>query len=85
MFFDIIIVILIISAAISAFRVVIGPTVWDRLLGFSLVGSKFIMIIVIFSYSAGNTVYLDIALIFAVLGFIGTTSISKFLQKNNSN
>ncbi len=81
MFINIIIIILIIAAFISGFRIIIGPSLWDRLLGFSLLCSKIIIIIILYSYVNGQSFYLDIGLVFAMLGFVGTTSISKFLSK----
>ncbi len=82
MFINIVIIFLIVAAFISGFRIIIGPSLWDRLLGFSLLCSKFIIIIILYSYENGQSFYLDIALVFAILGFVGTTSISKFLSKN---
>ncbi len=81
MFINIVIVLLIIAAFAGGIRIIIGPSLWDRLLSFSLLCSKIIIIIVLYSYANGQSFYLDISLVFAVLGFVGTTSISKFLQK----
>ncbi len=83
MFIDIVIVLLIVVAFLSSGRIIIGPSVWDRLLGFSLLCSKIIIIIILYSYANDQSIYLDIALAFAVLGFVGTVSIAKFLQKTN--
>ncbi len=82
MYINIVIIILIIAAFLSGYRIIIGPSVWDRLLGFSLLCSKIIIIIILYSYENGQSIYLDIGLVFAMLGFVGTTSIAKFLQKN---
>ncbi len=77
-------VIVVLSFAIlaSVIRIIIGPTVWDRLLGLSLVSSKTVIIIVIISSSVQESYYLDIALVFAILGFVGTTSIAGFFRKD---
>ncbi len=83
MFINIIVVLLIVAAFLSSGRIIIGPSVWDRLLGFSLLCSKIIVIVILYSYANAQSIYLDIALVFAVLGFVGTTSIAKFLQKTN--
>ncbi len=82
MLINIVIILLVIAAFLSSFRIIIGPSVWDRLLGFSLLCSKIIIIVILYSYTNGQSIYLDIGLVFAVLGFVGTTSIAKFLQKN---
>ena len=82
MFLNIIIILLIAATGLTIIRVIIGPSVWDRLLGLSLVSGKIIIIIVIFSFISSQTFYLDIGLAFAILGFIGTSSLAKFLRKD---
>ncbi len=79
---DFVINILMFATLLSTFRVIIGPTVWDRLLGLSLISSKIIIIIIIYSLQNGQSFYLDVGLVFAILGFVGTTSLSKFLQND---
>ncbi len=83
MFIQIIIFVLIITTIISGFRLIIGPSLWDRLLALSLMSSKIIIIIVLTALMAQSTFYLDIALVLALLGFVGTTSLSAFLKKGN--
>lgn len=61
-------------------RVIIGPSVWDRLLGMSLISNKIIIIIIIYA-SINNTMFLlDFAIIYALSGFIGTIFIALFLS-----
>ena len=82
MFFNIMITLLVLATMLTGIRVIIGPSVWDRLLGLYLISSKIIIIIVLFSFVSGQSFYLDIGLVFALLGFVGTTSLSKFLRKD---
>ncbi len=81
MFWTVIIIILVIAITLSVFRVIVGPSTWDRLLGASLICSKIIIIIVLFASLVDQSFYLDIALVFAMLGFVGTTSLATFLRK----
>ena len=63
----------------SFFKVVQGPSIWDRLLGFTLVSTKIIVIVVFFA-SINNTAYLlDLAIIYALFGFISEIFIALFL------
>ena len=64
-------------------RVVIGPSVWDRLLGLNLILSKTIMIIILFASIMGTTYLLDFAIIYALSGFIGTIFMALFLSQRN--
>ncbi|MCL2571255.1 MAG: monovalent cation/H+ antiporter complex subunit F [Defluviitaleaceae bacterium] len=64
-------------------RVVIGPSVWDRLLGLNLILSKTIMIIILFASIMGTTYLLDFAIIYALSGFVGTIFMALFLSQRN--
>jgi len=65
---------------VTALRIYIGPTVWDRLLGFNLVLSKTLMLIVLFAVILEKNYLLDIALTYALIGFISTLFIARFLK-----
>jgi multicomponent Na+:H+ antiporter subunit F len=62
-------------------RIVIGPTIWDRLLGFSLVSAKIVMGIIIFASFLQRTFLLDIAIVYSLLGFIGSVLIARYLEQ----
>jgi len=64
-------------------RVIIGPSVWDRLLGMNLILSKTIVIIILFAAIFDTTFLLDFAIIYALSGFIGTIFLSLFLSQRN--
>ncbi len=82
---DFFIIALIIALFFSSIRLFIGPTVWERLLALSLMSSKIMMIIILFAINSEQSFYIDIALVFAVLGFIGTTSLAQFFQNDYKN
>lgn len=65
-------------------RIVIGPTVWDRLLGMGLISSKIVVAIVVFAYIMGRTFLLDIAIIYSLLGFISSVLIARFIERRGS-
>lgn len=62
-------------------RVFIGPTIWDRLLGFSLFSSKVIVAAILVGQVIGRTYMIDVAIIYGILGFIGTILISRFIER----
>ena len=67
--------------ALYIFRAARGPSIWDRLLGMSLISSKIILIILIFA-SLNQTAYLlDFAIVYALLGFIGIIFVALFLRE----
>ena len=61
-------------------RVIIGPTLWDRLMGFSLISSKIVLLIVVYASISGTSYFLDFAIVYALLGFICITFITIFLR-----
>ncbi|GEK89094.1 monovalent cation/H+ antiporter complex subunit F [Alkalibacterium putridalgicola] len=76
--------VLITVAGLSVFglgRVLIGPTIWDRMLGFSVFSSKVIVATVMIGVLYKRTFLLDVALIYGVLGFLSTIMISRFVEK----
>ena len=83
MFPKIVIILLLAATVLTGIRVIIGPSVWDRLLGLYLVSTKIIILIVLFAFISSQSFYLDVGLAFALLGFVGTTSLAKFLQKDD--
>jgi len=71
---------LLIAAVLSAVVVLVGPTKWDRLLGYGLVAAKVNMLIVIFAYLTGNSFYLDIALVYIILSYVGIVALADYLK-----
>lgn len=67
----------------SALRIILGPSIWDRLLGLNLITSKTIMIIIIIAMLRKQNFLLDIALTFALLSFIGIIFISVYIQRKS--
>jgi len=62
-------------------RVVLGPSVWDRLLGMNLITAKIIIIIIIYASVSEMAFLMDFAIIYALSGFIGTIFIALFLSE----
>ncbi|WP_307760713.1 monovalent cation/H+ antiporter complex subunit F [uncultured Phascolarctobacterium sp.] len=61
-------------------RVFQGPTVYDRMNGLGVTGTATILLIILFGYLDGRPeMYVDIALAYAILGFVGSVIIAKYL------
>jgi multicomponent Na+:H+ antiporter subunit F len=62
------------------YRVVRGPTLFDRMLGAGAVGTKTMVLILAIGFLFNRLdMFVDISLAYAVLNFIGTIAIAKFL------
>jgi multicomponent Na+:H+ antiporter subunit F len=67
--------------AIPFYRVVKGPTVFDRLLGAGAIGTKTIVIICIIGFQFHRIdMFVDIALTYAILNFVGIIAIAKYFD-----
>lgn len=64
---------------IPAYRVVKGPTVFDRLLGTNAIATKTIVLICLIGFIFGRIeMFIDITLAYAILGFIGSITVAKY-------
>lgn len=73
--------ILVLLSILSAFRVILGPSLWDRLLGLNLVTSKLLMLIILIAFVKNQTFILDLALVYALLSFMGIIFFSIYVQR----
>ncbi len=65
----------------AAFRMLRGPRAQDRVLGLDAAYLNGMLLLLLFGIRSGDTVYFEAALIIAVLGFIGTAALAKFLMR----
>lgn len=70
-----------ISAIGSLVRVVIGPTVWDRMLGLGLTASKVTLGVILASFLFETSYILDLALLFSILGFLITVLLARYVER----
>lgn len=61
-------------------RALLGPTVYDRILAINLFGTKTVLFIAVLGFLRGRPEWLDIALVYALINFIGTMAVLKFMQ-----
>jgi len=74
------IVALLITIALVLVRALSGPTVYDRILATNSVGTKIVLFIAVYGFFTGRPAFLDIALVYALINFIGTIAILKFFE-----
>ena len=57
-----------------------GPTIYDRMNGLGVVGADTILLLVLFGYiDERPDMYVDIAICYAMLGFVGSVIVAKYL------
>ncbi len=57
-----------------------GPTVYDRILAANSFGTLTMLLISVYGFLTGRPEFLDIALVYALINFIGTIAVSKFVK-----
>jgi multicomponent Na+:H+ antiporter subunit F len=62
-------------------RILKGPTSPDRAVGLDTFCTVTTALLVILGYVFGRSVYLDVSLVYAVLTFIGSVAIARFLER----
>ena len=73
-------VLLIISIVVALIRVVFGPTVPDRVVGLDTINTLVIASMVIFGAASKEVIYIDVAIVYALLSFVSTLFIAKYLE-----
>lgn len=66
--------------AMALARAIVGPTVYDRILAVNMFGTKTVLIIALIGFLAGRPDFLDISLLYALINFVGTIAVLKFLR-----
>lgn len=73
-------IILTFIALLASYRLFLGPSVYDRLVSLNVVGVIVIIIFVLMSLETNMGLFLDIALSFIMLDFVGTIAMIKYLE-----
>ncbi len=71
---------LLVTMGLVLARALLGPTVYDRVLAVNSFGTKTVLLIAVFGFLTERPDFLDISLIYALINFIGTIAVLKFLK-----
>ncbi|HJP68298.1 MAG TPA: K+/H+ antiporter subunit F [Sphingomicrobium sp.] len=74
-------ILLVLAMACAAFRILWGPRAQDRVLGFDSLYLNAMLLLLTFGIGSGSRIYFEAALIIALLGFVGTAALAKFLLR----
>lgn len=66
---------------LTVIRISIGPRAQDRVLALDALYSQVLLMLVVFGVRAGSQLYFEAALVMALLGFVGTTAMARFLMR----
>ena len=80
MLFGVATIAVLVAMALALVRAALGPTVYDRVLAVNSIGTKTVLLIAVLGFLAGRPEFLDIALLYALINFIGTIAVLKFVR-----
>ena len=66
-----------IGMTLAMIRALLGPTLYDRVLALNTLGTKTVLLIAVLGFLAGRPEFLDLALVYALINFIGTIAVLK--------
>ncbi len=69
-----------ITMALTLMRALAGPTLFDRLLAVNSFGTKTVLLIALYGFMTGRPDFLDIALVYALINFLGTVAVLKLFE-----
>ncbi|GGF51825.1 pH regulation protein F [Terasakiella brassicae] len=74
------VVAILIAIALGLVRASLGPTIYDRILAVNKIGTLTVLLIAVHGFLAGRPEFLDIALVYALINFIGTIAVLKYFS-----
>lgn len=74
-------ILLAIAMICAAYRILRGPRAQDRVLGLDTLYVNAMLMLLVFGIKSGSTLYFEMALVVALLGFVGTVALAKFLLR----
>ena len=76
-------VFIILAVILTFIRFLIGPTVYDRIAALDVLTLITTVIIVILSVNYKQKIFMDAAIVYSLLSFIGVIAFARFMEKKN--
>lgn len=71
---------ILVTMSLAMIRALLGPTVYDRVLAVNMFGTKTVLIIAVLGFLSGRPDFLDLALLYGLINFVGTLTVLKFFE-----
>ena len=71
---------ILVSMSMALARAILGPTVYDRVMAVNTFGTKTVLLIAAVGFLTGRPDFLDLAIVYALINFIGTIAVLKFFE-----
>lgn len=77
--------VLLFSLAAVLWRLLRGPTQWDRLLAYNSASNRVVVILAITAVGAGRSALLDVAVVYVALSFLGIIILARSMERGGGN
>jgi multicomponent Na+:H+ antiporter subunit F len=78
-------IVFVVAVLLPFYRVVIGPTVFDRMMGVGVIGTKTVVLVCLVGFAYQRLdMFIDIAISYAMLNYIGTVVVAKYLDSSGA-
>lgn len=71
------------SALLCLYRIVFGPSVPDRVVGFDAFSTNLAVVVVLLVIRENLAELIDVVLVLAILGFVGTMAVAKYIKRGD--
>ncbi len=72
-----------IALVLNFYRIIVGPSSLDRILALDTAYINSIALIVLIGIYFKNPLYFEVALLIALMGFVGTIALSKYILRGD--
>lgn len=72
-----------IALALNAWRLLVGPSIADRVLALDTLYINALALLVLLGVQQASALYFEVALLIGMLGFVGTVVLSKFVLRRD--
>jgi multicomponent Na+:H+ antiporter subunit F len=74
---------LVIASTVLAcsYRAIVGPGTYNRIVAVNVIGTKAIVLLVLVGYIIERPQFIDVALMYAAIAFIGTLIVAKYAER----
>jgi len=71
---------ILVTMVLALIRAIKGPSIYDRILAVNMFGTKTVLMIAVLGFLIGRPEFLDIALAYALINFVGTIAVLKVFK-----
>jgi multicomponent Na+:H+ antiporter subunit F len=68
---------------LAGYRVVVGPTTPDRVVGLDAIATNVVAIAALLAVATGRGLYVIVALVLAIIGFVSTVAVAQYVTEGD--